>query len=372
MLVGVSTVVALATVGSAAPAQAVVGGTPIDPATRPYFVLLTTSTGRCGGSAIAVGWVLTAAHCVENDVDDPHFVQVVRPMADGGVPWPDYWAATEIIVHPLWDTFHPRHGHDVALVHLPGNALAAVPAIQVGAAWTPSLYAPGQPVTMMGYGRTAIDEPGSSTLLTADTVVRSDSDMEGILGDGLPDSLLIGAGAPGRTVCVNDSGGPLVRDPDGPNPIQLGVVSFGTDDCSNAAAFAELAGPQLAWIASIVPSVADRWGQCTSEFGTPGDNHATYGTVATPGSQPDGPNFWRIWCWVPTVAVPNVRGLTRPGATAVLQGAGLQLGTIGSVVDPTCNNIGLVMSQTPAPNAQVPLGWSVSVRLGSRPKTPCP
>jgi hypothetical protein len=361
----VSTVVALGVVG-AAPAHAVIGGTPSDPADHPYFVKVQGTTFPCAGSVIADSWVLTAAHCVNHDVNSPSSVQVAHPRRSGEFPWPT-WYATRVVVHPLWaGPLQARKAHDVALLELPPGSLAGIPSVQVGAAWDPSVYAPGGPVTIMGYGQTAATGPSSSHLMVADTTIRSDAAMSEIWSDW-PAPLLIGAGLAGQTVCLGDSGGPLMA-----GDVQVGIVSFGTVDCDRAAAFTELAGAQLAWIASVVPSIADRWGPCTSEFGTPGDNHATYGPAASPGSQPDGPFHWRIWCWVPTATVPDLRGLTRPAATVVLQGSGLQLGAVSSLVDPTCNNIGLVVGQSPVRGTAVLPGTAVSVRIGSRPRTPCP
>jgi hypothetical protein len=364
LLVCVSTVVALGVV-SAAPARAIVGGVEADPADHPYFVKVSGTTFPCGGSVIDHSWVLTAAHCVDNDVNSPSSVQVAHPRASGTVGWPS-WNATRVIVHPLWDHQRRLAGHDLALIELPPGSLAGIPTVQVGAAWDPSAYAPGRPVTIMGYGQTSGEGPPSFRLMVAGTTIRSDGYMDDIWSDWTA-PLLIGAGLAGQTTCRGDSGGPLMA-----GDVQVGIVSFGTEHCDRAAGFTELTGAQLAWIASHVAPVADRWGPCTSEFGTPGDNHATYGPVASPGSAPDGPFHWRIWCWVPTTSVPDVRGLTRAGAAGALQAVGLQLGAVTGLVDPTCNDIGLVVGQSPARGSVVPPGTAVSVRIGTRPRTACP
>jgi hypothetical protein len=44
------------------------------------------------------------------------------------------------------------------------------------------------------------------------------------------------------------------------------------------AGFAEIGGPQLAWIATRVPSVMDGWGPCVSPSGAPGHPAAAYGS----------------------------------------------------------------------------------------------
>jgi hypothetical protein len=112
-------------------------------------------------------------------------------------------------------------------------------------------------------------------------------------------------------------------------PVQVGVVSFGYWECAETEVFTELAGPQLAWIASWVPTIMNRCGPCTSDYGTPGYNEAGYGPYYSPGYQPDGPYYCRIWCCAQTTIVPDVRGDTRSGATAALQAMGLTLGSVG-------------------------------------------
>jgi hypothetical protein len=70
--------------------------------------------------------------------------------------------------------------------------------------------------------------------------------------------------------------------------------------------------------------------------------------------------------------VPDVRGVAVTTARQVLSAAGFGVGTQSSVTD--CNNIGLVVGQSPAPGTRAPLGTSVNLRMGARPAPPrsCP
>jgi hypothetical protein len=70
--------------------------------------------------------------------------------------------------------------------------------------------------------------------------------------------------------------------------------------------------------------------------------------------------------------VPDLRGLSLNGARQVLAASGLLVGSVTGVVDNTCNNIGLVMSQSPVAGTEVARGSAVNLRLGQRPKTACP
>lgn len=71
-------------------------------------------------------------------------------------------------------------------------------------------------------------------------------------------------------------------------------------------------------------------------------------------------------------AVPNVHGDTVTVAGSVLRAAGFVVGTISDVTDNTCNFIGKVISQTPVAGTTARLGTAVAVKVGVKPKTPCP
>jgi alpha-tubulin suppressor-like RCC1 family protein len=64
------------------------------------------------------------------------------------------------------------------------------------------------------------------------------------------------------------------------------------------------------------------------------------------------------------VAVPSVIGDTQAQASQDLQAAGLALGTVGSALDPTCDNIGTVLSQRPGAGNYALRGTHVSITIG--------
>jgi beta-lactam-binding protein with PASTA domain len=74
------------------------------------------------------------------------------------------------------------------------------------------------------------------------------------------------------------------------------------------------------------------------------------------------------------VAYPDRPGDTTAEASLAIALSGLNLGTVSSVIDRTCNNIGLVVSQNPAAGSVVPPGTPVNIAIGQLPPPPfqCP
>jgi hypothetical protein len=356
-------------VGSGGPASAIVGGTPSNFTDYPYFAMLALHDGAqlsCGASVIDPSWALTAAHCV------PGSGSLV-------VTLPGVATATgQVIRHPRWNE-EVSDGYDLALVRMPTNVFAQVQSVQVGAAWDPGAYAAGTVATVMGIGD---EQPGGAQgrFLAADTILRSDDYMDDIFDswrgpDYWQDQLMIGAGTTYQTVCYGDSGGPLVVSRAG-HIVQVGVASFGVTTCDEAAVFAELSGPQLAWIATHVPSIIPRWGPCTASNGLPGTPRVTYSAFY--GSR--GAERWSISCEIsigvpppppnPTT-VPNLDGDKVLDAIPRVEAADLVWGGYSGEVDAACNYNNQIMRQTPAAGTVVSRGTVVTAVVGVRPSTPC-
>jgi hypothetical protein len=73
----------------------------------------------------------------------------------------------------------------------------------------------------------------------------------------------------------------------------------------------------------------------------------------------------------PLPVVPDVRGDTLTEASSGLAAAGFTRGTVSYVVDPTCNDIGVVKSQSPAAGTHAETGTPVNLSIGDEPSTPC-
>jgi hypothetical protein len=353
-------VAALAAIfATARPAAAVVGGVTVSRDSYPYLVHLQASSEECHGAVISDSWILTAAHCfIASDVSDPGSVTVAGATLSGSGG--DYvWQPVQIVLHPLWDG-NQDHGHDLALMRVASGALAPLAPVQVGTPWDAGAYAAGLSATIMG--DSTIDSiNGGGTVTVAQVPLQSDSYMAS-LGFSWINALMIGAGSPQQTTCYGDSGGPLVVTRNS-LPVEVGVVSFGNKDCTNAAGFSELSGPQLAWVASSVPSITSGWGACTASDGNPGRTVVYYGPTNYAGTATDGPNYWSIACQIIGVTVPNVLGMDQYSAEYTLSGGGLSLGTVSYHYD--CYSPGDVEIQNPTGGAVVSRGTAVSITVSA-------
>lgn len=274
--------------GDPGPNPGVVGGVPTDRVEHPYYVQLTIGTAGCGASLIAPDWALTAAHCVDDGVTPRLGLRSVT------VP------AQEVRIHPLWNG-DVTDGHDLALLRVDPRRTTDMTPIRVGAPFDFGAARVGDDAVVVGTGRPAPDQP-AGFLNMATLVIRSDDHMSGIyepwwnpFSDAWKDALMLGAGSDDRTVCFGDSGSLLyVERPYG--RVQVGVPSFVRSDCGRPGGFAELDGPQLAWLATQVPSVADGWRQCA------GTKVFTYGRGV--GPRTDGPFRWDLRCRRPVPPPP--------------------------------------------------------------------
>ncbi|MDX3055200.1 serine protease [Streptomyces sp. NE06-03E] len=227
--------------GPPAPAAAdsiIVGGKPVAVADSPWTVALSsrdrfggTRAGQfCGGVAIAPSKVLTAAHCLRDDVLGASVTEVrdLRVIAGrdelsgpGGqeIPVRSSW------VNPGYDP-HTNAG-DLAVLTL-DRALPEKSVIPMAGAGN-AAYEPGTEATVYGWGDTTGYGAYASGLHAATVRVLPDSDCAWAYPGGTQGAydassmLCAGDTAGGRDACQGDSGGPLVA-----RGRLIGLVSWGS------------------------------------------------------------------------------------------------------------------------------------------------
>jgi secreted trypsin-like serine protease len=285
---------------TAAPAGAVVGGAPVDPASVPWFV----EVNGCGGSLVAPDRVVTAQHCVARVPLDE-----LRVVAGGQL-----LPVEHLAMHPGW-----RHANgpdnvydDIAIVEL-AQPVSGVAPVTLGRA------APRE-ATILGSGRPVA--PGGSASMQQrfdgtlrDATLRTISDaecaraftrMRGNGGERFDGARMLCAvdvdgQAPLNSGCNGDSGGPLYSGP-ASAPVLHGIVSWGGAKCGadhSPSVFAEVAryrgfisDPSPVWAPSVVspPRIAGtpRAGStltCSAQFAaTP--SKTTYSWARLGGRKP--------------------------------------------------------------------------------------
>lgn len=228
--------------------QAIIGGS-VDTVHHATVALLFTTPegghGLCSGTIIAkqgdVGYVLTAAHCVQGVIDHVYEAVDWRDCAGLGDPsgcrasyTPVTWEA-----HPDYDD--TVYTDDFAVVTFSG-ATAATPVVP--AVDTPDGLGLGDAVVLSGYGRTYAGEANGTPTQTVRHQVSVTIASEG------PAYLRFDAST-GKTACFGDSGGPAYGVVGGAARV-VGVASTADANCQYVATYRRVADVYEAFIGPIV------------------------------------------------------------------------------------------------------------------------
>ncbi|MFJ4841454.1 S1 family peptidase [Streptomyces sp. NPDC088746] len=232
---------ALIPLGPPAPAAAdsiIVGGRPVAVADSPWTVALSsrdrfggTRAGQfCGGVAVAPTKVLTAAHCLREDVLGAAVPEVRDLRVIAGRDELSGPGGQEIPVRSTWVNpgYDPHtNAADLAVLTLAGTLPkgSVIPMAGAGNA----AYEPGTEATVYGWGDTTGYGAYASGLRAATVRVLADTDCARAYPGGTQGAydassmLCAGDRAGGRDACQGDSGGPLVA-----RGRLIGLVSWGS------------------------------------------------------------------------------------------------------------------------------------------------
>jgi secreted trypsin-like serine protease len=238
VLAAAATALPLVSVVPAAADSVVVGGLPVDASDSPWTVALSsrdrfggTRSGQfCGGVAVGRSTVLTAAHCMGEEVlgarpDQLRDLRVIAGRTNLRTDEGREIAVRETWVNPDYDT--ESNAGDFAVLSL-AEPLPADAVVRAAGAGDPA-YEPGTSAHVYGWGDTTGGGDYAHSLRAARVQVLPDARCEqaypGSADGSYVAARMVCAGEPqgGRDACQGDSGGPLVA-----RGRLIGLVSWGS------------------------------------------------------------------------------------------------------------------------------------------------
>lgn len=223
-------------------APLIVGGVKAKKGEFPYIVSLQDKDGHvCGGSLIKKNWILTAGHCVSDDIKLKKIV--VGMLSQNRPDEGESMTIKKIVQHPQYE-----QGFDFALIQLKKNSKQAYVPVNTQELMIDDTIGKQTESIAAGWGltkETGKDMP--KLLMKVSLPLVSQAECE----RGYPgqlNSAMLCAGFPDgkKDSCSGDSGGPLIVDNNG-TALLVGVVSWG-EGCAR---------PQRYGVYAKVSAVAD-------------------------------------------------------------------------------------------------------------------
>ncbi|XP_069038773.1 ST14 transmembrane serine protease matriptase a isoform X2 [Lepisosteus oculatus] len=190
----------------------------------------------CGASVISSSWLVTAAHCVQDDpkirFSQPSTWEAILGLHTQGKPGTSTVTKKlkRVITHPYYNTF--TYDNDIALMELESPVTLSKEIKPICLPTSSYVFPAGKTVWITGWGATREGGTVASVLQKAEVRIINDTVCDQLMS-GQITSRMICAGvlSGGVDACQGDSGGPLSSAETNGRLFLAGVVSWG-DGCA--------------------------------------------------------------------------------------------------------------------------------------------
>lgn len=232
----------------------ITGGTGADIAAFPWQVFYESGDYTCGGSIISGDWIITAAHCTEDDYGNAISASQMDVIVGAnnprtGLEGKKYYVS-KVIVHEKYNK--DTYDNDIALLQLktsidysnatPIRLVSKIDSID-------GVTNPGVMSWVTGYGLTKVVPPTYPvTLQKVQLPIISIAQASTVWPDIPSSDLMAGFKSGNKDACSGDSGGPLVVPVN--NEFKLaGLVSWGSSNCNSYGGYTRISVFE-SWITS--------------------------------------------------------------------------------------------------------------------------
>jgi hypothetical protein len=220
----------------------ITGGTTASISDFPWQVYFRTGDYRCGGSLISENWVITAAHCTEDEsgIRIPASRMSVKVGANNPTSTSEgeVYTISEVVVNENYN--NETLENDIALVKLSrplSNAIAKPIRLVTSVDVSYGATDPGVMSWVTGWGLTQVSPNVFPTSLQKVQLPIISNSQASTVWRSIPSTdLMAGYFNGNKDACSGDSGGPLVVPVLGEYKL-AGIVSWGSSECDTYGAY---------------------------------------------------------------------------------------------------------------------------------------